>query len=60
MSERVRQTGALIAEHAKRRMAHAQKDTEHLLALIAARDFRRRGWLLASTGAGTPGAAPGG
>ena len=52
--QRVEQTGALIAERAKRRMTHTQKDTEHVLALIAARDFRRRGWLLASTGDGAP------
>ena len=52
--QRVEQTGMLIAERARRRMTHAQKDTEHVLALIAARDFRQRGWLLASTGDGAP------
>jgi exonuclease VII large subunit len=54
ISERVEQTGALIAEHAKRRIETTRRDTEHLLALIAARDFRTRGWLLASTRDGAP------
>jgi exodeoxyribonuclease VII large subunit len=42
-----------LGERAYRRLTDARRDTSHAAALIAAHDFRRRGWLLASA-AGTP------
>jgi exodeoxyribonuclease VII large subunit len=40
--------GELLADCARRRLQNARGNTAHTAALVAARDFRRRGWLLAS------------
>jgi exonuclease VII large subunit len=45
--------GERLSEGAHRRLTNARRDTSHAAALVAALDFRRRGWLLASI-AGTP------
>ncbi|MGO9321726.1 MAG: hypothetical protein ACLQBY_13120 [Solirubrobacteraceae bacterium] len=42
-----------LGESTHRRLTGARRDTSHAAALIAALDFRHRGWLLASI-AGTP------
>jgi exonuclease VII large subunit len=43
---------ALLIGHTRRRFDDARRDASHHAALIAAQDFRRRGWLLASTANG--------
>ncbi len=43
----------LMTERARRRLGDATRNATHSAALIAAHDFRRRGWLLASV-AGSP------
>jgi len=43
-----------MAQDARRRLDQAARDVGQRAALIAARDFRSRGWLLASLGDGTP------
>jgi exonuclease VII large subunit len=44
--------GERLGDRARGRLDGAHRDAAHTAALIAARDFRRRGWLLASTSAG--------
>ena len=39
---------------ARRRLADTEKALDHVVELIAARDFRRSGWLLAADAAGEP------
>jgi exonuclease VII large subunit len=39
---------------ARRRLAQAQQSTAHVAAVIAARDFRRSGWVLAGDARGAP------
>lgn len=46
--------GALLSERARRRLDDARRDIRHAAALTSARDFRRRGWLLANTEDGAP------
>jgi exodeoxyribonuclease VII large subunit len=46
--------GQLLYERVRRRLDDAQRDAAHLAALVAARDFRRRGWLLAASDDGNP------
>jgi hypothetical protein len=41
-------------ECARRGLADAERETKHVCALIAAHDFRSRGWLLAADADGTP------
>jgi exodeoxyribonuclease VII large subunit len=43
-----------LAERARRRLADAEREAKHACALIAAHDFRPRGWLLAADAEGTP------
>ncbi len=45
---------ALLSERARRRLDDARRDATHRVELITAQDFRRRGWLLASTASGGP------
>lgn len=52
--ELVSRDGQALAERAHRHLDDAQRDTAHQAELIAAHDFRRRGWLLASIADGTP------
>ncbi len=52
--EQVQREGMLLIERARRRLDAAQRDTTHQNELIAAHDFRQRGWLLASTADGKP------
>jgi exodeoxyribonuclease VII large subunit len=52
--EQVQREGMLVTERTRRRLDDAQRDTTHQTELIAAHDFRRRGWLLASTADGEP------
>ncbi len=52
--EQVQREGMLLSERARRRLDDTQRDTTHQTELIAAHDFRRRGWLLASTTDGKP------
>lgn len=54
LAERIGELGGRMAEGAARRLDDAERDSAHLLALIEARDFRPRGWLLASTANGAP------
>jgi exodeoxyribonuclease VII large subunit len=51
--EHVSRHGERLGEGAHRRLTDARRDASYVAALIAAHDFRRRGWLLASIG-GTP------
>ncbi len=48
--ELVRREAEVLGERTHRRLYAARRDLEHQSALIAAHDFRRRGWLLASSG----------
>jgi exodeoxyribonuclease VII large subunit len=50
--ELVDREGSLLGERARRRLDCAQRDATHAGALIVAHDFRRHGWLLASTESG--------
>jgi exodeoxyribonuclease VII large subunit len=43
-----------LAQGARRRLAEAQRAVQHVVELIAARDFRRSGWVLAGDAAGQP------
>ena len=52
--ERVEHERALSAERAGRRIAAAGRDLRHAGEVIAARDFRRRGWVLAGRPDGAP------
>jgi exodeoxyribonuclease VII large subunit len=54
VGEQVRREGALLSERAHRRLDRAERDTGHRAQLIAAHDFRSRGWLFASTADGRP------
>lgn len=51
--ELVDRVGEVLGERARRRLDGAARDAAHTAALIAACDFRRRGWLLATIGAGS-------
>jgi exodeoxyribonuclease VII large subunit len=53
VGEDINRQGERLGECAHRRLTDARRDTLHAAALIAANDFRRRGWLLASA-AGVP------
>lgn len=46
---RIGELGDRIGQRARRRTEQAARELSHRGALIAARDFRRRGWLLATT-----------
>jgi exodeoxyribonuclease VII large subunit len=48
----VREAAARASEGTRRRLDAAHRDTRHEAELIAARDFRPRGWVLASTAEG--------
>jgi exonuclease VII large subunit len=48
--EQITQRGELIGERARGRLHDARRDARHATELITARDFRRRGWVLASAG----------
>ncbi len=48
-SERVKREGALLTERSHRRLEDARRDAAHVVAVIAARDFRTRGWLWATS-----------
>ncbi len=50
--ELVEREGALLSERLRRRLDDARRDAMHQAELIAAQDFRRRGWLLAGTTSG--------
>lgn len=50
----VEDAGAGLAERARRRLDGARREAVHGAALVAARDPRRRGWLLARTAEGVP------
>jgi exodeoxyribonuclease VII large subunit len=52
--EIVDRESALLVERTRRRLDDARRDTSHQASVIAAQDFRRRGWLLASTASGRP------
>lgn len=52
--ELIGREGIRLSERSRRRLGDAQRDTEHAGALVAAHDFRPRGWLLAATDDGTP------
>ncbi|MGO9753138.1 MAG: exodeoxyribonuclease VII large subunit [Solirubrobacteraceae bacterium] len=52
--ELVDRESALLVERTRRRLDDMRRDTAHEAAIIAAQDFRRRGWLLASTASGDP------
>ena len=52
--EQVGSEGELLCERIRRRLENARRDTAHQAELITAHDFRRRGWLLASTADGAP------
>jgi exodeoxyribonuclease VII large subunit len=54
VSELVSREGVRLSERSRRLLDDAQRDTEHIGALIAAHDFRPRGWLLAAIHDGTP------
>ena len=51
--EDVNRQGERLGECARRRLEDMRRNASHACALIAAHDFRRRGWLLASA-AGAP------
>lgn len=53
-TELIRRDADNLAERARRRLADAERETKHVCALIAAHDFRPRGWLLAADADGTP------
>jgi exodeoxyribonuclease VII large subunit len=53
-SELISREGIRLSERLHRRLGDAQRDAEHVGALIAAHDFRPRGWLLAAIHDGTP------
>ena len=46
--------GQLTWERIARRVEGAERELQHVTALIAARDFRRRGFVLATDAAGRP------
>ncbi len=46
--------GELIGERVARRLERVQRDVQHQGALVAAHDFRPRGWLLAAGERGAP------
>jgi exodeoxyribonuclease VII large subunit len=52
--ERLGRDAGLLHERAHRRLGDAGRELAHRLQLIAARDFRPRGWLLASHPDGAP------
>ncbi len=52
--ELVQRECALLTVSVRRRLADARRDASHRAALIAAQDFRPRGWLLASRVGGEP------
>lgn len=54
MRELVDREGAQVGERVRRRLGDARRDAAHAGALVAAHDFRSRGWLLAATGDGVP------
>ncbi len=54
VSELVGREGLQLNERSRRLLEDARRDTEHIGALIAAHDFRPRGWLLATIHDGTP------
>lgn len=52
--ERVTRERGLVGERARRRLERAERDLRHGAQVVEARDFRRRGWLLASDATGRP------
>jgi len=52
--ELVEREDKLLSERTRRRLDNARRDTSYQAQLIAAQDFRRRGWLFASTTNGDP------
>lgn len=52
--ERVVRAGQLAWERTARRVEGAEREFQHVKALIAARDFRERGFVLATDAAGRP------
>ncbi len=52
--ELVGREGIRLGERSRRRLGDARRETGHAGALIAAHDFRPRGWLLAAIDDGTP------
>ena len=47
-SEQIKRQGALLTERSRRRLDNARRNGAHVVAVIAAHDFRSRGWLLAT------------
>jgi exodeoxyribonuclease VII large subunit len=58
LAREVRERGAL-SELVRRRLEQGGQNAAHRAEVIAAGDFRRRGWVLASTPKGTPAASAG-
>lgn len=52
--EQLQRDAALLIERSRRRLEDARRDTSHQAQVIAARDFRPRGWLLAGNADGRP------
>ena len=52
--ELVERECAVLGERMRRRLDDARRDALHQAELITAQDFRRHGWVLASTGSGRP------
>jgi exodeoxyribonuclease VII large subunit len=52
--ERAVRVGQLVRERVVRRVDSAERELQHVSALIVARDFRRRGFILATDAAGLP------
>ena len=53
-SELIGRDGIQLSERARRRLGDARRETKHAAELVAAHDFRPRGWLLAAINDGSP------